>query len=68
MNAKVFHPIPHDLKEGCLAMDGRRNGLHIPKRRKVWHSVIQAQGNWRNSQGHAIINRILREQRRFMII
>ena len=43
MSAKVFHPIPHDLKEGCLAMDGRRNGLHIPKRRKVWHSVIQAQ-------------------------
>ena len=35
MSAKVFHPIPHDLKEGCLAMDGRRNGLHIPKRRKV---------------------------------
>ena len=65
MSAKVFHPIPHDLKEGCLAMDGRRNELHIPKRRKVWHSVIQAQGKWRNSQGHAIINSILREQRRF---
>ena len=34
MSAKVFHPIPHDLKEGCLAMDGRRNGLHIPQEEK----------------------------------
>ena len=52
MSAKVFHPIPHDLKEGSLAMDGRRNGLHIPmaKRRKVWHSVIQAQGSHKGMQ------------------
>ena len=34
MSAKVFHTIPHDLKEGCLAMDGRRNGLHIPQEEK----------------------------------
>ena len=43
MSATAFHniyPIGH-------AMDGRKNGHHIPKRRKEWHSVIQAQGKWR---------------------